>query len=153
MITTHLARNLPQCRKAVNLPVDRAATMPSTVTRDRPTLRANQTPRVEIEPSGFAWVGLNNLVVHPDHRGRGHGRTLVNARLSWAYGLVLDRPIFRSCATMKPHNDHRHVSVSPRPISTGIECSRHRHVDLAGSYVHGPGHLHRPPARVGASVA
>ena len=65
------------------------------MTRDRPILRANQTPRVEIEPSGFAWVGLNDLVVHPDHRGRGHGRTLVNARLSWAYGLVLDRPILQ----------------------------------------------------------
>jgi GNAT superfamily N-acetyltransferase len=31
------------------------------------------------------WVGLFDLAVHPDHRGRGYGQALAKARLAWAY--------------------------------------------------------------------
>ena len=33
------------------------------------------------------WVGLFDLAVHSDHRRRGHGHALADARLAWGYSL------------------------------------------------------------------
>lgn len=79
-----------------------------------------------VDPTDAVAGSRAELVVHPDHRGRGHGRALVEAALAippdgrlrlWAHG---DRPAARALAVSMGFREQRRLEQWERPLDTPL---------------------------------
>jgi len=79
-----------------------------------------------VDPTDAVAGSRAELVVHPEHRGRGHGRALVEAALAispdgrlrlWAHG---DRPAARALATSMGFREQRRLEQWDRSLDTPL---------------------------------